>query len=321
MNTTIDRRQFLAALSMSAAGAAFLPHCAPLGNDRSKGRPFSGGELTLVCLAHDAATLAPLAFELSNEFKTALSADINAPSHGDFSRIGGLVRASDDQMIALLQELADQPGSETRAKKLALALGWLTARAGKRQLEPLYRREAKRDKQTPPDIIIYHDAVLMRELYGESALPSAVTSQDVENLFLELLPRMITRTHTLTPDYDDGEGWVLRIMAWRERTIAMLRRYGRAYHSPDPEKYRAFVERPHFYDRDDDLLRMVRAAQEERTVSGEALAAALRSSQPRCLYAQALSDGLRAIETAQQWFNGQSTKERFRKAITQPLGL
>ncbi len=315
MTMTIDRRQFLAALSISAAGAAFLPGCAPQNSCGTKRRPSSSGELTLVCLAYDAVTLAPLAFDLSTDFKNALAADMNAPSAGDFSHIGGLVRASDKQMIALLQEIAEQPGDETRNKKLALALGWLIARAGRKHLEPLYIREAERDRQTPPDIIIYHDAVLMRELYGKEALPDEVSAPEVENLFLEMLPRMITRTHTLTPDYEDGERWVLRIMAWRVRTISMLRRYGRAYHSPDPQKVHAYVVQPNFYDRSDDLLQNVRAIQHGEVVAREELAAAIRSSQPRCLYAGALRGGLRAIEAAQRWFNGQSTEERFREAI------
>lgn len=113
-------------------------------------------------------------------------------------------------------------------------LGWALATGVRNVLFPLYEKQPAQGT-LPSDMQIYHDMFILKQ---KTALPELENAsvEEIENLFKGLNPRMVARTHTLTPDYDDGENWTVRISQWREDTMLLMEQYAEALVKPDKDK-------------------------------------------------------------------------------------
>lgn len=139
--------------------------------------------------------------------------------------------------------------------------------------------------------------------------------EDVESLFNGMQPRMITRTHTLTPDYDDGEGWTLRISAWRDKSLALMHRYAAAYVAPVPAKLDKYITKLNFYNREDGLIAMARRLQNNKPVSTRDIQKELETGKSQSLYARILKDGIRSIQMANKFWVGKISISELRKKL------
>jgi len=167
---------------------------------------------------------------------------------------------------------------------------------------------------------VYHDAFLLRELYGAGDLEPygpAVLEPDpsaggIDDLLRALWQRALIALHTFIPDESDPEGWVERLLAARQQFRVDLRRYAEALASPDPQKVQRFIADVGFYDRSDPLIRLARSLREgaEEAIDLEgALAAAGEQSQ----YARALARGMRYLRAASGYFEGRLGEDDLRR--------
>ena len=130
---------------------------------------------------------------------------------------------------------------------------------------------------------VYQDMFVLKQLAEKSATQSI---EDIEDLFLQMNPRMITRIHTLIPDFDDGENWTIRITDWRDELKLLIERYARAYVQPESDKMDRYVHQLEFYDPDDAVIK---AARNHRRINLSTMAAS------KSLYAQALVRGVEGL--------------------------
>ena len=84
------------------------------------------------------------------------------------------------------------------------------------------------------EMSIYQDTYLLKTLAGTKA--AQVAYEDLNQLLKVMLPRAITRVHTLIPDSQNGPEWVVRMGQWRKENNDLMEQYARIYTQPDPAK-------------------------------------------------------------------------------------
>jgi len=294
-----NRREFLKILAASGIGSAFFSHIASAHPYAAPGNTGLPNNLTVAAIMNDVATLAVRNQVVDMKLLTAIYSDYHITAAGNMSRFGWMVNAPESDVAQVLhneKERADHlfnsmskadrdnPDSEPMQQffnancKVSLMLGWFMAEGIRNILSPLWADAG--DDYT--DMAIYQDMYVLSKV----AAKSAVQADGVASLMNEMLPRMLTRTHTLTPDYDDGQNWTVRISEWRPKTAALVEKCAVAYAQPDPAKLQAFVTEPDFYDEQDEIIAAARAqARIDRSAMNS-----------KCLYGQAVLEGIEAVE-------------------------
>ncbi len=232
--------------------------------------------------------------------------------HHEFARLGGLTRAGDNHTPRLLRDLreawADGEPDETAQRKLAFTLGWLGHRAADRQFKPVFRAADPDCPRSPTDCSVYHDAFILRALYGageREPYRGAIEARDVdalEDVLRALWQRALVAIHTFIPDEEDVHGWLERLFAARQRFRVDLRRYAEALADPDPQKVRRFIEEPGFYDAADLLIRLARSIEGGDPAEGIEVEDAIEAAASGSQYAGALARGLSYLRAASDYF-------------------
>ncbi|MBN2091078.1 hypothetical protein JW964_15805 [candidate division KSB1 bacterium] len=302
----INRRNFMKSMLASSASLALaqslnLTGCA---KPHTVTIPDLGG-LTTFALLDDCACLAVQGNLVSPRVANLIHFDYNLAAPANLSRMGFMIKASPMEVLALFNKLKPtlleaSPGKYSKTDKndsddkpariLALLSGWLMASGIRTIIQPLYLDAKKSDSSSPPEMSIYHDMFVLKQIApGEN--PTAANSTNLASLFNGMVPRMITRTHTLTPDYDDGEGWILRISTWRDKTIELMNRYAEVYLNPDSQKMDKYILKSNFYYPDDPIIQLTRKLQNGFSASSNETEQVIRDPQNKSLYAQALALG------------------------------
>ncbi len=309
----IDRRFFL---KSTAAGASMLPFLQYYAcSTPSVPLPFMGG-LTAIAVLDDCAECAVRHRLVTDKAAGLLHADIDLGLPANASRMGALVTATFDQVnqvIANANEELDHvfdgmsgpeiaeavkdrrsdamKKKETIQRKIALMLGWAMAAGVRSILLPLYQKQPAGDV-LPSDMQVYHDAFILKQ---KAALPDLenISVEKIEDLFNCVNPRMIARTHTLTPDYDDGDGWTVRISNWRDDNKKLVQRFARALVQPDDAAVKKYITGPNFYDQNDPVLQLVTAG---KPAPKSECQAAIQSGENASLYGQCVAKGLEDLQ-------------------------
>ena len=297
-----NRREFVKTLSCSAAGAAFLSNLfywKPL--NAETGEIGFHNRLTTFAVLDDIVTLVMRSQLVPLPLIGDLHANFNLSIPGNFSRMGWLAPViSEEQALDILAlekaraiELwnnmtkaeQDNPESEPMQQRLkalskvALMMGWIMSVGVRDILQPVWSSFT----DSVEEMAAYQDMYTLKQIAGIS-IPGPV--DDIESLFLEMVPRMITRTHTLTPDYDDGPDWTVRISEWRYETATQLNLLAQVYSLPDSEKTAEYIENINFYDPEEEIITAAR--------DGGRLEWPLNET-PLSLYGKALAKGIESI--------------------------
>ncbi len=297
----LDRRDFLRILAASNAGSAFLTNMSLAGSLGVHGKQISPpNRLTSFALLDDVVELATNSSLVPANTKGYIHSDFQLAIPGNLSRMGGLVRASEQQVINVIKrekseagKMWDQMGVEDlsmrRSKalekhvktegKVALMMGWFMSKGIREVLEPVWSAA----DDSAGEMAVYQDMYVLRQLAEKSPARSI---EDVEDLFLQMNPRMITRIHTLIPDFDDAENWTVRITDWRDEIKLLIESYARAYVRPEGNKINRYVRDLGFYDPDDAVIK---AARNHRRIDLSTMA------DSKSLYAQALVKGVEGL--------------------------
>ena len=309
----IDRRFFLKSTAAGIAGTSLLSYlqfatCSAPG----KAAVFMGG-LTSMAILDDCADLAIRSSLVKKSVAYYLKSDIDQGLPANIARMGVLVHTNTEKAKGVIQRAKDEIShvydgmseqeiadakkdrrsdamkkQETIERKISLMLGWAMATGIREHVQPLYAQQ-QADGNLPSEMQVYHDIFVLKQKGALDGLDNS-SVDEIANLFKGLNPRMIARTHTLTPDYDDGPGWTVRISQWRDDTMTLMDRYAEALVQPDAQKLRAYITDTNFYDPQDELIQLLNDANLDQQSLNDAL-----KQTDASLYAQCLNRGVKAL--------------------------
>lgn len=255
--------------------------------------------LVHTAVVDDCLTLIRRATDLHPAFVRVVEA------HPDTARLGGITRFGDRHNPGLLGDLREDPdlaAGSPSAHRLAFVIGWLSHRAADRNFKQVFRALDPHCPQKPTDCSVYHDVTVLREVYGlgqppfdAALLAEGQDGTPLESLGYHLMQRALIGLHTLTPHPDVGS-WIDHLVKVRTRFTVDLRRYGEAFHRPDPDKVRRFLTEPVFYDATDGILVMARAGAEAGPCDPWS------GGEPRSLYGKAVARAYAYVQAASAYF-------------------
>lgn len=266
----------------------------------------TGTHLTPILLVEDALRLSLVNPSISADLKAAMIA------HRAFMSASGALPGRERDVTALLATLRDGWAGRDRRKvenhtvngdmfepKLAFAAGWLAQRAA---LSALY------GDQDPglDDRAVYHDVTLLRAMHQSEPVASEATAsvEELTQLFQMMYLRAYIRMHTIDPDFDDPEGWILRVVKRNRALDSLAQRYAAAYLQPDVDKLHRYVEAPNFYDVSDPLIQLARTLHQGITESAIDLDEAVAASSSQSQYARALGHAYQALASVSAFHEG-----------------
>jgi hypothetical protein len=282
--------------------------------------------ITHTAIVDDCARLALHADTICPAFKEVLT------DHLEVARLGGITRHGDRHNPGLLETYREQWDSPDRPEnvpmKLAFVLGWLSHRAADRKVKRVFRILDPEDTSRPRTCSIYHDVVVLREVYGEGTRDPwglNVLAEDSEQSQADLLraevllasvwQRTLLRMHTFIPDDADVEPWLDRVIATRQKLYVDMQRYTDAMRSPNPDWMRRFIIEPNFYDRNDPLIRIARALQHDTELPDVSLVEALAADANQSQYARILRKAFSYSQAASEFFARRIGRDELEKRL------
>ncbi|MFW5781298.1 MAG: twin-arginine translocation signal domain-containing protein [Bacteroidota bacterium] len=305
MNNIINRRSFLKHSALGSAGI-FLGGSLLNARDmfaaaRSALKSGVGG-LVPVSIIEDANILVSRTAEFNGDSEFALTSDLHTrpAAPGNKGRLASILPVQDKKLMELLDLIRQKKDLKNRVEKIAIANGWICNNATFKYLKPVYGNDPSPEKIM--DIQAYHDAQLLIELSGMQ-VTSGVKEEYLAALFNEMLPRTLTRVHTLIPA-EDGHDWVNRMTDWRVANKTYLDTLAQIMVNPELSKKQDYVDGPNFYGSSDALLVYCRNLQHAKNVKTDKIEMALNEASNGSLYAKALSESVKNIMAANEFVNG-----------------
>ena len=300
MNHSRTRRKFVTQLSLGGTALAIAPALLRATSlPPADAGPFRIPGLLPVTLTEDCFDLAFVLPELSTLTKTALAGDIDLKIPGNKGRLAPSLRLKMEVLPEVLQKIKEptKEAKSIQADKLSFLLGILTNNALRDQLQPVYEQYADKTQE----LSMYQDTYLLQTLAGPGA--ARVKYEDLNQLLKVLLPRTITRVHTLIPDSQNGPDWIVRMGQWRKENNNLMEQYARIYTQPESDKEKKYVREVNLYDTNDAIIQLARKTQNGERVDEKDLSqqmkVALNGSGSR--YAQALATGVHRIRTVDRF--------------------
>lgn len=286
MDTYLDRRNFLKITGLAGAGLALnglVTTAFAQSGLSSNGINRVNGYFLPVILVDDVISIVSASKTIMDPIRHCLTYHTPRPTgritYTDMARLGRVVRnGSDEDMIDLLDDTwskwdlrHDTYRNEALPEKLAFISGWLMLRGLDHHLGEEYSQQteslAGADRSNPSAISVYHDTHLLREFLiskqGEQAIDNinSVSVDDIEDAFNVIGWRSLIKIHTFEPDADDALNWAERLIKWHRSRADVSKKYAQAYHSPDPDLKRRYIDDFNFYDRENPIIKRARAFQ------------------------------------------------------------
>ena len=308
----INRRDFLTHTAVAGVGLtlglpAFARNASPFA--LTANALATGAHLTPILLVDDALRLTLVNPSISADLKAAMI------EHQAFMQASGALAGSERDVLALLATIRDgwsgRDGLEVERHevhgdmlepKLAFAAGWLAHRAAHAAIYDGPREDAGID-----DRALYHDVTLLHAMHQSEPVEPFGAAPSVDAL-AQLLQMMYLRTymrmHTIDPDFDDVEDWILRLVRRSRDLESLTQRYAAAYLQPEAAKLRRYVEVPNFYDASDPLIQLARSLHQGITESTVDLEEAVAASSAQSQYARALGHAYQALASVSAFHEG-----------------
>jgi hypothetical protein len=226
----------------------------------------------------------------------------------------------DDKIFELLEQLKfgryDRESDMEYGDRYSLLLGWIVFSGFLEETGKLYRRLIDKGHHYD-DIRICHDAFIFREISDNHDVGSSTSREEMSELLNIMLPRMVTRLHTLIPDSHDGMKWVVDMTKWRISNKALMDKYAAEMVSPNQDHVGKFITQPGFYEGHDKIIRLARDLQNGKNVSSSQISSAIESDPGNSIYASSLVKGIRkAILTDQYFSHGEGEFSDFTRQLS-----
>jgi hypothetical protein len=135
----------------------------------------------------------------------------------------------------------------------------------------------------------------------------------MQELFQGFLPRMITRLHTLKPDYKDGMAWVNRMSEWRRENMQRMDRYGTLLVEDDRELFEHAIRKYNVYNPEDRLIGLVRSM--NSNTSAETVEQVILSDPGNSIYSKSLLRGYHNVITVQEYLEAGIDLNKMKKML------
>lgn len=296
----MERRNFVKNISAASAALLFAPSLTAFSQSLSAS-PVKPGRLLPFILFEDCNLLIQQSPQVKTELKELLKGDIHQKLLSNLSR---LAASFDDQtqIISVMEKLkADKASKKTPLydEKLSFVLGWLLARASMKEIG-LFNQKLVGKGQPIDQIRAYQDVEVIRSRFMKPG--ATVSADDFTSLMLQMITRVVTRIHTLTPDKNDGGNWIVRTSDWRENNLKTMQFYGQIMKNPDKAKRDLFCQKGNLIRPGDPLV--------ANHFRSEYL-----GNDNKSLYAKAVANGYQAILTFQSYFEGKADLTGITKLI------
>jgi len=278
--------------------------------------------ITHLAVFEDAARLALVHPRVHSDLKQSLKSGWRAGS------LGAVTRSGDAFSVGVFKNVRaawDRSGPDKQLeRKLAFVLGWRVHQAADRRFKPVFRQLQPKhyefDRGFPPDVTVYHDVVVFREVYDSGRLrpfhPSVLDNRleshplaaHFDTAFAEAILRScwqqpLLRNQRFLAHESIPAPWQKLLETRMEPFHVDVRRYAGAYAHPDPGWYQHFIVAPKFYHREDPLLRYARALQRGGSTASLDLLASIASAGGQSQYAEAVANGVGYILAASAYWN------------------
>lgn len=313
---SVDRRVFLKQLGYGSSAVMIVPGmltgCSMNGNGEGDGTVSIAGIMP-VAAAIDCSKLLLASGALSEEFTELVTADINRRIPGNISRLGCSIPFETESMKEYISSFRNSfdPSSGSEKMKASLLVGWVIFHPLKKAMSEVYGKLISQGYHYD-SITRYYDVFMLQQVSGGPD-PEGLDEEEMQE-WLHIIPaRMITRLHTLKPDYLDGAGWVNRMSDWRKSNLEAMNRYGTLYVDDDKEMFNRLIKRYNVYQPEDRLIQLVRNMKSRK--DPEAVHELILSDPGTSIYSQALVSGYQNVLALQDYFGGKTGMEAFNKRL------
>jgi hypothetical protein len=279
-----NRREFFKMMGYAGAGLWLIPgffsnQSCTTGTIKTTGTRLKG--LLPVFLIDDCINLALASGRLNITLHETLQADVNLNLPGNKARLAGVATVLPEQLVELLEKLKPQyrmaPADRLLQGKIAVASGM----AALIPAQALFANATGGDRSLSLDVKIAR-AIAARD---NSVSPDP---GHIAGLLKEILPRAITRTHTIKPDYDDGIGWVNRMAEWRKHHDSLADKTGLEWTKPSNTGNKEFNP-------SDTIIQLALRLRDNAEVGAQDIIQAVEKSSKYSLYGKALAKGFKNI--------------------------
>jgi hypothetical protein len=276
MNNTIDstsRRTFMKLSALAGAGLMFHPLFS-FAEDAPTGKHvFVNGMIPASLLLLTAALAKKGAF-VSQQIKDALEFSIYVANESNFAFAGLLPH----EWIAITESsFAGLP-----KEKQAFKAGQIVSNVANEHFSDIYSNCPQGDLH---DLRLFHDSYLIKHI---SHIDTKQTSkEELAEFFRTLVSPMITRTHTLRPNRDDGMDWIVQMTKWNRAYFAYSQELAGTITQPDQMKEDKFIKKTNFMNLSDKSIRYAIEEKEYRELT--------QISDNKSLYGKALHASLKRI--------------------------
>jgi len=276
MNNPIDelsRRTFIKLSAIAGAGLMLGPSLT-FGEDASEDRTYFVNGMIPACLLLQTAELARKATFVSQEMKKALDFSIYLTNEANFAFAGLLPH---EWKALTKSSFADMP-----KEKQAFKAGMIVSNTANEHFSEIY---SNCERSKIPELRLYHDACLLKHVSDIDI--KQVTKEELVTFLRTLVSPMITRTHTLRPDRDDGMNWIVRMTKWNRDYYAYAENLADIMTKPDPIKVDNYIKKLNFIDLSDKSIRYA--------IEGVDFGEMHQVDGNRSLYGKALYESLKRI--------------------------
>lgn len=242
---------------------------------------------TPVALVWDAANLMMKDADITWKMQDSISEQFNRMVAG---RVLDQGQAYISEILTTIQE--GSGWSEAIHPQVALVGGWL-----------VYRETAKvlNSSDVSADQTLRQDVAVLRNKIGKDSSASASVA-DTEDMLKLLYHRATFRTHTLTPDTDNWNEWVVNYMDWYRKDRQSMPALAEAWVANERVS-------PDFFNPEDELIKTAGDYSIRQIQLDESFVANKGSS----LYTQALAQSALALKSLDEFFKGNISRAEFMK--------
>jgi hypothetical protein len=308
-----SRRSFFKNSALVGVGIMFLPE-AILGNTQMPAPGLLGERLTSLAIADDIFRLVKASSEISETIKKVVEPHINEHVPGNTARLARNIPGLEKQSINILKIAREgiQKKDEFAGEKLALALGAIAFQTVNQELKSFGAIIKGNGSETG----LYMDASVLKAMNGIGLTENVNgDADDLASLFKGITPRVLTRFHTLIPDDDDAENWIISMFDWRHETDMYYNKLAALYTQPDKKKLESLIIKPGFLNTQDELYTAARGLRQNNHSETARLQTAFAKAENQSMYTRALARGYSNVNMAAAYFEGKMDEKELVKRL------
>ncbi|GEM_PF-3318270 len=275
MNNPINnsRRTFIKFSAIGGAGLMLNPYFS-FGKDASTKDHYYINGMIPVCLLLQTAVLAKKGICIDNNIKKALDFSIYDTNESNFAFAGLLPHE--------WSIISDSSFAKIPTEKQPFKAGIIVSNVAHKYFSKMYSDCEQRNIH---ELRLYHDSYLIKTISNIDT--KETTKKDLSNYFKTLLSPMITRTHTMRPNRDDGMDWIVKMTKWNRDYSTYSEELAAIITEPDPIKENNYVIKNNFMNLSDKSIRYA--------IEGDEFSDLNQIHDNNSLYGQALYESLKRI--------------------------